>query len=72
MIKILYLFFCSLIFPSLALATESDSRNFAGIIFGIFVLVTLLITYFASKKILIKVIIMQQVGKYQVFKMDWQ
>ena len=50
MIKILYLFICSLIFPSLAMATESDSRNFAGIIFGIFVLVTLLITYFASKK----------------------
>ena len=50
MTKILTLFFCSLIFPSFAFATESDSRNFAGIIFGIFVLVTLLITYFASKK----------------------
>ena len=50
MTKILTLFFCSLIFPSFAFATESGSRNFAGIIFGIFVLVTLLITYFASKK----------------------
>ncbi|MFL2660327.1 MAG: cation/acetate symporter ActP [Alphaproteobacteria bacterium] len=37
-------------FPFLAFATDFESNQFASIIFILFVLVTLLITYFASKK----------------------
>ena len=46
----LLLFINLLLFPFLGMASDSSSKNFAALIFGIFVLITLLITYFASKK----------------------
>jgi len=46
----IFFFLTLLIFPLSSMASDSSSKNFAALIFGIFVLVTLLITYFASKK----------------------
>ena len=46
----LLLFINLLLFPFLAVASDSSSKNFAALVFGIFVLITLLITYYASKK----------------------
>ncbi len=46
----LLLFINLLLFPFLAMASYSSSKNFAALVFGIFVLITLLITYYASKK----------------------
>ena len=46
----LLLFINLLLFPFLGMASDSSSKNFAALIFGIFVLITLLITYYASKK----------------------
>ena len=66
------LFFLALVIflnPAHAFAWDNASTNFAGLIFAIFVLITLIITYFASKNLVTKVIIMRQVKKYQVFKM---
>ena len=37
--------------PSQAFAWGNTSTNFAGLIFALFVFITLIITYFASKKI---------------------
>ena len=47
------LFFLALVIflnPAHAFALDNASTNFAGLIFAIFVLITLIITYFASKK----------------------
>ena len=47
------LFFLALVIflnPAHAFASDNASTNFAGLIFAIFVLITLIITYFASKK----------------------
>ena len=46
----LFLFLTLLIFPFSTIASDSSSKGFAALIFGIFVFITLLITYFASKK----------------------
>ena len=65
-------FFFALIFfinPNQAFAWDDTSTNFAGLTFALFVLITLIITYFASKNLVTKVIIMLQVKKYLVFKM---
>ena len=45
-----FLFLTFLMFPFSTMASDSSSKNFAALVFGIFVLITLLITYFASKK----------------------
>ena len=45
-----FLFLTFLMFPFSTMASDSISKNFAALVFGIFVLITLLITYFASKK----------------------
>ena len=50
MIKIFLSFFLIFALPSITLATDLDGRKIAGFTFGIFVFITLLITYFASKK----------------------
>ena len=46
----LFLFLTLLIFPFSTIASDSSSKDFAALVFGIFVFITLLITYFASKK----------------------
>ena len=46
----LFLFFTLLVFPFSIMASDLNSKNFAAVVFGIFVFITLLITYFASKK----------------------
>ena len=46
----LFLFLTLLIFPFSTIASDSSSKGFAALVFGIFVFITLLITYFASKK----------------------
>ena len=56
--------------PKIAMAVDFESNKFAIMIFASFVFITLLITYFASKKIIAKVTILQQVKKFQVFRMD--
>ena len=46
----LFFSFLIVVNPNYAYAWENTSTNFAGLIFAIFVFVTLLITYYASKK----------------------
>ena len=46
----LFLFLTFLFFPFSTMASDLTSKNFAALVFGIFVFITLLITYFASKK----------------------
>jgi len=46
----LFLFLTLLTFPLSTIASDSSSKGFAALVFGIFVFITLLITYFASKK----------------------
>ena len=46
----LFLSLTLLIFPLSTMASDSSSKDFAALVFGIFVFITLLITYFASKK----------------------
>ncbi len=48
--KVFFLLFALIIIPNFTVASEGNSQNFAGLVFGLFVLITLLITYFASKK----------------------
>ena len=45
-----FFFLTFLIFPFSTMASDLNSKNFAALVFGIFVFITLLITYFASKK----------------------
>ena len=45
-----FIFILMLTFPNLIWASDNSAVNYAGIIFSLFVLVTLLITFFASKK----------------------
>ena len=52
MISFLFFFFC--LFPHFVFANQNESNYFAALIFSLFVFVTLLITYFASKKSNIK------------------
>ena len=48
--KLFFFSFLIVVNPNYAYAWENTSTNFAGLIFAIFVFVTLLITYYASKK----------------------
>ena len=48
--KYIYLFFVYILLPKLSFSMEVGSKNYAALIFSLFVIVTLLITYFASKK----------------------
>ena len=50
MSKVFLIFTLLLTFPNLSFASENISANYAGVIFALFVFVTLLITFFASKK----------------------
>ena len=45
-----YIFLLSLILPNSLLAADSNSNYYAATIFSLFVLITLVITYFASRK----------------------
>ena len=65
-------FFFALIFfinPNQAFAWDDTSTNFAGLTFALFVLITLIITYFASKKSSDKSNYYAAGEKYLVFKM---
>ena len=48
--KYIYLFFVYILLPNFSFSMEVGSKNYAALIFSLFVIVTLLITYFASKK----------------------
>ena len=50
MSKVFFIFNLLLTFPNLVFASDNISANYAGVIFALFVFVTLLITFFASKK----------------------
>ena len=65
----LFYFIAFIFLPKIAMAVDF-SNKFAIMIFASFVFITLLITYFASKKIIAKVTILQQVKNFRVFRMD--
>ena len=50
MSNVFFIFNLLLTFPNLVFASDNISANYAGVIFALFVFVTLLITFFASKK----------------------
>ena len=69
MSKVFFIFNLLLTFPNLVFASDNISANYAGVIFALFVFVTLLITFLHQKNQVVKVIIMRPVKKYLDFKM---